>query len=108
MDSATALIPDDPDFRCAFRVHASDAVEGRALLGAEARRTLLELRRRGIVRLHAGPGEILVAVEGRKGFTPGLGFRFRRAEDRIRAMFDDLADLLTLLRTLRAALDPAP
>ena len=108
VDAATALIPDDPDFRCAFRVHASDAGEGRALLGPEARRALLDLRRRGKVRLYAGPGEILVAVEGRKGFTPGLGFRFRRAEDRIRAMFDDLADSLTVLRTLRAALDPAP
>lgn len=108
VDPATELIPDDPDFGCAFRIHASDAGEARALLGPEARRTLLDLRRRGKVRLYAGPGEMLVAVEGRKGFTPGLGFRFRKAEDRIRRMFDDLADSLTVLRRLQEALDPAP
>jgi hypothetical protein len=108
VDPAMELIPDDPDFRCAFRVHASDAGEARALLGPEARRTLLDLRRRGKVRLYAGPGEILVALEGRKGFTPGLGFRVRRAEDRIRRMFDDLADSLAVLRSLRAALDRGP
>jgi hypothetical protein len=107
-DTVTALTFDDPAFRCAFRVHASVAEEGRALLGPEARRTLLELRRRGKVSLHAGPGEILVAIEGRKGFTPGLGFRFRRAEDRIRWMFDDLKDSLAILRTLTASLDGSP
>jgi hypothetical protein len=108
VDPATELMSEDPDFRCVFRVHASDEWEARALLGPEARRTLLDLRRRGKVRLYAGPGEILVAVEGRKGFTPGLGFRFRKAEDRIRRMFDDLADSLAVLRRLRAALYPDP
>jgi hypothetical protein len=106
VDPATALALDgDPAFARAFRVHATIAEEGRALLGPEARRTLLELRRRGKVWLYAGPGEILVAVQGRKGFTPGLGFRFRRGEDRIRAMFDDLADSLATLRSLKASLD---
>jgi hypothetical protein len=108
VDAATELAIDDPAFRCAFQVHASVAEEGRALLGPEARRTLLELRRRGKVRLYAGPGEFLVAAEGRRGFTPGLGFRFRRAEDRIRWMFDDLADSLATLRTLKASLDGRP
>ena len=107
INPATSLVfDDDPAFCRAFRVHASDAGEARALLGPEARRTLLELRRRGKVRLYAGLGEIFVAIAGRKGFTPGLGFRFRRGEDRVRAMFDDLADSLAVLRSLKAALDP--
>ncbi len=109
VEPATSVVfDDDPAFARVFRVHASDAGEARALLGPEARRTLLELSRRGKVRLYAGPGEIFVAVEGRKGFTPGLGFRFRRGEDRVRAMFDDLADSLALLSRLKAVLDPAP
>ena len=60
----------------------------------------------GRVRLYAGPCEFLVAIEGRKGFTPGLGFRFRRGEERVRAMFDDLAASLALLRLLKTRLDP--
>jgi hypothetical protein len=109
VDAATRLVfADDAAFARAFRVHASDAAEGRALLGPEARRVLLDLRQRGEVRLYAGPEHILVAMGGRKGFTPGLGFRFRHAEDRIRAMFDDLAGSLAVLSRLKAALDPAP
>ncbi len=99
------VFEDDPAFARAFRVHASDAGEARTLLGPETRRTLLGLSRRGKGRLYAGPGEILIAIEGRKGFTPGLGFRFRRGEDRVRAMFDDLADSLALLSRLKVALD---
>lgn len=108
LDPATAVALDDPAFACAFRVHASAATEARALLGPETRRMLLDLRQRGKVRLYAGPGEILVALEGRKGFTPGLGFRFRRGEERIRSMFDDLAGSLATLRTLKSSLDGAP
>jgi hypothetical protein len=44
-------------------------------------------------------------MDGRKGFTPGLGFRFRRGEARVRAMFDDLADSLATLSRLKASLD---
>ena len=109
VDAGTAVALDgDPAFARAFRIHATIPEEARALLGPEARRTLLDLRRRGKVRLYAGPGEILVAIDGRKGFTPGLGFRFRSGEARIRAMFDDLADSLRLLRALKFALDPQP
>ncbi len=109
VNPATSLVfGDDPAFCRAFRVHASDAGEARALLGPEARRALLELSRRGKVRLYAGPGEIFVAIEGRKGFTPGLGFRFHRAEQRLRWMFDDLADSLAVLSSLKGALDPSP
>lgn len=109
IDPATAVpFDDDPAFARAFRVHAGDAAEGRALLGPDARRALLALRKRGKIRLHAGPGEFFIAIEGRKGFTPGLGFRFRSGEERVRAMFDDLADSLALLSRLKTALDPAP
>lgn len=109
VDPGTSMaFADDPAFARAFRVHATNPEEATALLGPEARRTLLDLRRRGKVRLYAAPGEILVAVEGRKGFSPGLGFRFRRGEDRVRRMFDDLADSLAVLSRLKAALDPAP
>jgi hypothetical protein len=109
VDPATSLATgEDPAFGRAFRVHATIAEEGRALLGPAARCALLELRRLGKVRLYAGPGAILVALDGRKGFTPGLGFRFRGGEARVRAMFDDLADSLALLRRLKTALDPAP
>jgi len=96
----------DAEFERWFQVHATVEAEARALLGPEARRMLLALRKGGKLRIYAGLGDILVALDGRKGFTPGLGFFFRRGEARVRAMFDDLADSLHLLRTLKAGLDP--
>jgi hypothetical protein len=109
VDPATAVrFEEDQAFERAFKVHASDTAAAGALLSPETRHMLVDLRRRGKLRLYAGPGEIFVAIEGRKGFTPGLGFRFRRAEDRLRWMFDDLADSLAMLNRLKAALDGRP
>lgn len=90
------------------RSHVAGAEERCAPSEAEVRRLLAGLGHRGKVRLHAGPDAVFVALEGRKGFTPGLGFHFRHGEERVRAMFDDLADSLALLSRLKAAFDRGP
>ena len=81
------------------------AAAGDQATGHEAR-IPPDLGRPEKIRLYTGPNAILVAIEGRKGFTPGLGFRFRRGEERVRSMFDDLADSLAILSRLKASLDP--
>jgi hypothetical protein len=98
-------VPDDPAFERRFEVYAGEPEEGRAMAADPALRALLlELRKGGRVYLYAGPDEVLLAVGGKDRFEPGNMFRARPAEERVRAMFDEVRTSLATLARLKAKL----
>ena len=95
----------DEDFERKFEVYAFHPHEALALLGADVRRMLLELRHSGRVFGYVGAEDALVAVTGRNRYEPGSMFRSRTGEERVKAMFDDVCASLAVLRRLKSAFD---
>ena len=95
---------DDAAFESKFEVYATQASEAQMLLGAQMRRTLVELRQAGRVFAYVGPEDVLVAVTGKDRFEPGGMFGAKPANERIRAMFDDVCASTTMLSRLREAI----
>ena len=95
----------DPEFEKKFEVYASHRSEALGLLGSEARRQLLQLRRGGRVFAYAGPEDMLVAAWGKNRFEAGSMFRSLGGEERVKRMFDEVCESLGILRSLKQALD---
>jgi hypothetical protein len=69
------------------------------------RRRLVELRALGRVFAYIGPEDVLVGIWGHNRFEPGSMFNSRPAEARARLMFDEVCAALSVIRTLKSALD---
>lgn len=95
----------DPDFERKLEAYADHPHEALALLGSNARQTLLRYRLGGRVMAYVGADDVLIAIPGKNRFEPGSMFRGRSGEERVRLMFDDLGAALATLRSLRASLD---
>lgn len=94
----------DPDFEKKFEVYAYEPQQAMMMIGADARRLLLELRQAGRVFGYVGAEDAFVAVTGKNKFEAGSMFRAVSGEQRVRAMFDDVCAGLAVLKRLRAAL----
>jgi len=94
----------DPDFEKKFEVYAYEPQQAMMMIGADARRLLLELRQAGRVFGYVGAEDAFVAVTGKNKFEAGSMFRAVSGEQRVRAMFDDVCAGLATLKRLRAAL----
>ena len=104
-DMARIRIENDPQFEKKFEIYATDEMEARQLAGDAAfRARLLELRQGGRIFVYAGPDEALIAVTGKNRFEPGSMFRSREGRERVRLIFDDVAESLRLLGELKAKL----
>lgn len=95
----------DPDFEKKFEVYSDAGPAAAALVGADARRQLLEMRQSGRVYAYVGPEDVLVAHWGKNRFEPGSMFRARSGQERAKLMFDDVCAATTVLRRLKSALD---
>ena len=95
----------DPDFEKKFEVYTTEPAASLALLGTDVRRKLVELRTIGKVFAYVGPEDVLVGIWGKNRFEPGSMFSSRPAADRARRMFDEVCAALSVLRTLKSALD---
>mgnify|MGYP006202698003 CR=1 FL=1 len=94
----------DPAFEKKFEVYSTEPAGALAIVDADVRRALLELRGRGRVSAYVGPEDVLVAVWGKNRFEAGSMFRSRGGRERVQAMFDDVRASMAVLRRLRAAL----
>lgn len=104
-DMERVRIEGDDAFERRFEVYSTHPMEARQLLFDSAlRRRLLALREKGKVLVYVGPEEAMVAATGSDRFEPGSMFRSRPPEERVRAMFDDLAASVALLDELKAKL----
>jgi hypothetical protein len=104
-DMERVRIEGDEAFEKKFEVYSTHPMEARELLFDTAfRARLLELRKNGRVFVYVGPEEALVAATGKDRFEPGSMLRSRPGEERVKLMFDDVCDSLTLLRELKAKL----
>jgi hypothetical protein len=95
----------DAEFEKKFEVYTSEPSSTLALLDADARRRLVQLRSLGRVFAYVGPEDVLVGVWGHDRFEPGNMFSSRPAEARARLMFDEVCAALSVMRTLKAVLD---
>lgn len=93
----------DPDFERSFEVYAYRPPEAAMLVDTDLRRTLLDLRQEGRVFAYIGTENVLVASSGRNRFEAGSMLKATAAEQRVRAMFDDVCAGMTILKRLRAA-----
>ena len=95
----------DAEFEKKFEVYTSEPASTLKLLDAEARRRLVELRALGRVYAYIGPEDVLVGIWGKNRFEPGSMFSSHPAEARARRMFDEVCAALSVMRTLKAALE---
>lgn len=94
----------DPEFEKKFEVYTTEPSSALALLDAEVRRRLFELRALGKVWAYVGPDDVLVGIWGKNRFEPGSMFSSRPAEERARRMFDEVCAALSVCRELKATL----
>jgi hypothetical protein len=99
-------IESDPDFERRFEVYSTSEMEARQLLFDSAwRARLLELRRLGPVFVYAGADGALLATSTRRDrFEPGSMFSARPAEERVKAMVEDVCAALPMLAEVKAKL----
>ncbi|HET9427041.1 MAG TPA: DUF3137 domain-containing protein [Allosphingosinicella sp.] len=95
----------DPAFERRFEVYATHMSEALGLIGDEVRRQLLQLRQQGRVFVYVGPEDILVAAWGKNRFEAGSMFRSLGGEERVRRMFDEVCESLSVMKALKRAFD---
>jgi hypothetical protein len=95
----------DPAFESRFEVYTTEPSATLALLEADARRMLLDLRATGKTFAYVGPEDVLVGVWGKNRFEPGSMFNARPGEQRVKEMFEEVRAALSVIRALKAALD---
>ncbi|WP_129792776.1 DUF3137 domain-containing protein [Sphingosinicella sp. CPCC 101087] len=95
----------DPAFESCFEVYTNEPAASLVLLEADARRTLLDLRAGGKTFVYVGPEDVLVGIWGKNRFEPGSMFSARPGEQRVKEMFEEVRAALSVIRTLKAALD---
>ena len=104
-DMERVRIEGDEAFEKKFEVYSTHPLEAKQLLFDSAlRQRLLDLRKNGRLFAYVAPEEALVFAWGKNRFEPGNMFRSRAAEERVRAMFDDLCASLAVLKDLKARL----
>jgi hypothetical protein len=105
-DMERVRIEGDEEFEKRFEVYSTAPMEAKQLLfSTDLRRQLLELRKAGGVSVFVSGEEALVAAYSNKNrFEPGSMLRRRAPEERVRLMFDDVAESLATLKALRGEL----
>jgi hypothetical protein len=104
-DMEGVRIEGDEEFEKRFEVYSTAPMEAKQLLfSSTLRRHLLDLRKAGGISVFISPEEALVAANSKNRFEPGSMLRRRPGEERVKAMFDDVAASLETLKALRAEL----
>jgi hypothetical protein len=97
---------EDPKFERDFEVYGSDEVEARELVHPVFMERLLALETKfdgKRIRCGFQGGDLLIAVEGRNRFEPGSMFQPLADPARVRAVINDIAEILRLIDSMLTA-----